>query len=542
MSSKVINTILNLQDKMSPKLIKVSDKVKDLDKNMQRATQRTANMVNSFSSGVDKILKKAGRLAKIGIGTAATAGAAGGLSLIKQSDAYAGIQARLGLINDSQQTVAQFNDKIFQSADRARSSYTDMASVVGKLGVTAGNAFKSNDEILKFSELLAKNFKISGASTEEQSAAMYQLTQAMGAGKLQGDEFRSIMENAPLLAQAIAKEMGVTVGQLKDMSSEGVITSDVIKSALFNSADEINKKYAEMPMTFGETVTKIKNKLTNALQPTFQKMSKWLNSSQGEASVQKIIDKVVQFVNYSPNIFNAFQKIYQIIVNVYNFFMKYQNIIIFLGSFILTLAAVTKAVMFMKNAFSALRLAGMLLNGTLELSPFGWIALVIAGVVAAGVLLWKNWDWISAKASELWASATASFEGLKNSVLEKIEGLKQGAIEKWQAVKDFFANPIQGTVNIVQKIFGGGDSTARNALGTSYFKGGNTLVGEHGPELVSLPSGSKIATADKTKQALGGKNVNVYMTIHGNVIGNEQFADYVGEHVVGKVLLALDNM
>src|SRR5690606_35739024 len=118
---------------------------------------------------------------------------------------------------------------IFAAANRARGSYTDMAAVVGRLGLLASEAFGSTDEVIAFSELMQKAFRISGASAMEQSAGMYQLTQAMAAGRLQGDEFRSIMENAPMLAQAIADFTGKSKGELKEMSAEGTITADIIK-------------------------------------------------------------------------------------------------------------------------------------------------------------------------------------------------------------------------------------------------------------------------------------------------------------------------
>lgn len=118
-------------------------------------------------------------------------------------------------------------------SNRTRSSFLDTTSVVSKLGILAGDNFKNTDEIIAFTELMNKNFTIGGASIQEQTSAMYQLTQAMASGKLQGDEFRSIMENAPLLAEAIANYTGKSKGDLKELSSQGVITSDIIKMLCF---------------------------------------------------------------------------------------------------------------------------------------------------------------------------------------------------------------------------------------------------------------------------------------------------------------------
>ena len=153
-----------------------------------------------------------------------------------------------------------------------------MADSVAKLNMLAKDAFSSNDEAIYFVEQLNKQFKISGASVEETTSAMYQLTQAMAAGKLQGDEFHSIMENAPMLAQSIASEMGLTVGQLKEMSSQGLITADIIKEALFNSAEETNAKFAEIPMTFQDIGTQVQNELIAAFQPAMEEISNMTSS------------------------------------------------------------------------------------------------------------------------------------------------------------------------------------------------------------------------------------------------------------------------
>lgn len=189
------------------------------------------------------------------------------------ADRLTSIRSRLNLVNDGTQTTADLMNKIYDAAQRTRGGYDDMADSVAKLNMLAKDAFSSNDEAIEFVEQMNKQFKISGASIQESSAAMYQLTQAMAAGKLQGDEFHSIMENAPMLAQSIAKEMGMTVGELKNVSSEGMITADVIKNALFNSAEETNAKFAEMPMTFAEVGQSIQNEAIMAFQPVLEQLS-----------------------------------------------------------------------------------------------------------------------------------------------------------------------------------------------------------------------------------------------------------------------------
>lgn len=216
--------------------------------------------------------------AAIGIEAAGRAMKDMAVSAVQTTDQLTQIRARINLINDGSQSTAEIMDKIYSAANRSRGSYLDMADSVAKLNMLAKDAFSSNDEAIFFVEQLNKQFKISGASVEETTSAMYQLTQAMAAGKLQGDEFHSIMENAPMLAQSIASEMGLTVGQLKEMSSQGLITADIIKEALFNSAEETNAKFAEIPMTFQDIGTQVQNELIAAFQPAMEEISNMTSS------------------------------------------------------------------------------------------------------------------------------------------------------------------------------------------------------------------------------------------------------------------------
>lgn len=211
------------------------------------------------------------------------------------SDELSLTQSRLNLINDGTQTTIDLQNKLYQAAQRSRGSYTDMANSVSKLGLLAGDAFKNNDEMIAFSEMMNKSFKVSGAGQQEISAATYQLTQAMASGKLQGDEFRSIMENAPMLADAIAKYMGKSKGELRDLAAEGAITSDIIKNALFSAADDINAKYEQMPKTFGDAMNSMKNTAQRYMQPVADKIAEMLNSERFQTILSGILSGIRTF-------------------------------------------------------------------------------------------------------------------------------------------------------------------------------------------------------------------------------------------------------
>lgn len=265
----------------------------ELPKGVQEASNKVAKEATSIRAEIKSIVAQMNKGlqfagAVTGIGLAANAVKDVAVAAAQTADQLTSIRSRINLINDGSQTTAEIMDKIYGAANRSRGSYIDMADSVAKLNMLAKDAFSSNDEAIYFVEQLNKQFKISGAGIQEASAAMYQLTQAMASGKLQGDEFRSIMENAPLLAQSIAKEMGMSVGQLKEMSSQGLITADIIKSALFNAAEETDARFGEIPMTFAEVGQSVQNQLIQAFQPVLEQLSTLPQSGEFQAFIEGV--------------------------------------------------------------------------------------------------------------------------------------------------------------------------------------------------------------------------------------------------------------
>jgi len=212
--------------------------------------------------------------------------------LVQRSDAYVGTQASLDLMlrmTESQKTSAELQQQIYEASQRSLSNYRDMAKTVAKLGLLAGEAFGNTDEMVQFTELLNKQFSLVKATPWEKSAAMYQLTQAMASGRLQGDEFRSIIENAPMLAQTIQDYMGLTGQAFKEASRDGKITADIIKNALFSVAKETNEAFAKMPLSFGELWVQVLNKLDRGLEGIYSKLGQVWNSKK----FQKMLDLAV---------------------------------------------------------------------------------------------------------------------------------------------------------------------------------------------------------------------------------------------------------
>ena len=225
--------------------------------------------------------------------------------LMEASDAYSGMQARLQMVSGSAERTAQMNDMIFQSALRARGSYDGMLDSVSKIAMTAKEAFPDARTVVPFVEEIQKLFAIGGTGVQQQKDAMLQLTQALGSGKLQGDEFRSIAEAAPLIEQMVAKEMGVTQGQLKKLSSQGVITADVLRDAILHNAKEINAQFESMPMTWGAMMQNMGSIAERAMVPVYTAVQRIANSSalqsvfNGLASAITIFGSVAgAYLNY----------------------------------------------------------------------------------------------------------------------------------------------------------------------------------------------------------------------------------------------------
>lgn len=223
-------------------------------------------------------------------GIAATVGGIMGIKkVLGLSDELANTTSRLNLINDGQQTTAELQEMIFQSAQRSRGAYQDTAKFVARLGTTAKQAFSSNAEIVAFAEQLNKQFVIGGATAGEMSAATLQISQALGSGVLRGDELNSVFENAPTVIGTIADYLGVTVGEIRGMAKDGEITADIVKNAMLVATDETNKKFESMPMTFGQVATSIKNQALIMFQPVLQGLNDIANSSNFQSMVNGIL-------------------------------------------------------------------------------------------------------------------------------------------------------------------------------------------------------------------------------------------------------------
>ena len=220
------------------------------------------------------------------------------------SDQLTSTTARLNMMNDGLQSTQDLQNMIYLSAERARGSYQATADAVSKLGLMAGDAFGSSEEIIAFMEQVNKQFTIAGTEAAGIDAAMLQLTQAMGSGVLRGEEYNSILEQAPNIIQAIADYLEVPKGQLKDMAAEGQITADIVKAAMFAAADETNAKFESMPKTFSQIWTSFQNTALMAFQPVLQRMNEIANSEAFQTFVNNAIEGLSLVAGIALEIFD----------------------------------------------------------------------------------------------------------------------------------------------------------------------------------------------------------------------------------------------
>lgn len=271
----------------SNRLLKVMEQIdqKDLDVNLRRQfsaalqaekannaeLEKMVRNLNNAGNAADPLADAMSRVKGALLGAGAVYSAQRVLQL---ADSMTTTRARLDLViegmNEAGTTADQLQQRIMQSANRSRASYLDTADAISKMGIMAGDAFGSTDELVQFTELINKQFTIAGASAEGQSAAMLQLTQAMSSGVLRGEELNSIFEQAPTIIQTIADYLDVPIGRIRDMAANGEITAEIVKNAMLSSADEINRKFESMPYTYSQVWTMAQNILMDSFQPVLQ--------------------------------------------------------------------------------------------------------------------------------------------------------------------------------------------------------------------------------------------------------------------------------
>ena len=371
-------------------LVGANAEIQDMADGYRRAAEQEENLNRGLRTG--------GSLADGMLGKVKTL-------LIGLSDQMTSTTARLSFLVDDGGSVDELEAKIMASAQRSRAAYLDTASAIASMGANAGAAFSSNDELIAFMEQVNRQFTIGGASAQGQAAAMLQLTQAMAAGALRGEELNSILENAPGIARAIEQYMGIAEGSIKQYAQEGQVTAEVVKNALFSVADETNAKFESMPMTWAQIWTNMQNRALQTLDPVLNKLNKLANSEQFSTVVDGALNALATITALASGILDVFVNIGSAVVDNWSVIepiawglvaalVAYNAVALITqainGAVALSAGVKAAAEMMSTGATFAATAAQYGLNAALLACPITWI---VVGVIAlvAGIIALCNW-------------------------------------------------------------------------------------------------------------------------------------------------------
>lgn len=456
-----------------------------VEQNIRDASAAQQQLNGQMRQGKDAAGGLAGKVKEIALGLAAAVGL---ISIIALSDTVAQTTARLDLMNDGLQTTEQLQQLIFESAQRSRGAYQTTADAVSKLGMQAKDAFSSTAEIVAFAEQLNKTFVIAGTSTIGVESAMLQLTQAMAAGKLQGEELNAILDNAQPIVANIAKYLGVPVGHIKQMASDGLITSNIIKNAMFAAADETNRKFESMPKTFGQIWTAIKNQALKAFQPILQQLNAVANSKGFEAIVNGIIGALVVLAGIAEKVFNEVAYMAGLISDNWSFiepviwavvaaYLAYNAVSLITNGIIAAQSIITgiKATMTAAAAGATFMatVAQHGLNAALYACPITWIIAAIIALIAIFYLViaaMNKWAGTSLSATGIIVGAMYVAGAIIGNIFIALHNTAVDVFSLiWNYIAsfaEFFANVFNDPVGSIVRLFANMADTVLSILST----------------------------------------------------------------------------
>jgi tape measure domain-containing protein len=480
-----LQNYISLRDGVSPMLEKMSRAAHTVSNKLNCASGSARNAGDSFGYAAGKAGLFKSILAGNIIGNVIMRGLdsiTGSISgAVALADEYTSLNARLALVAGSQSNVAALNDMIYESAQRARGGYMDMAKAVASLSVNARDAFPDPRKTVQFMEGMQKLFVIGGASKENQQFAMLQLQQALASGRLQGDEFRSITENAPILQDMIAKTMKVSRGELKQLSAQGEITADIIKRAIFENMDEINDKFERMPKRWSDHFIDFKNVVLKSFAPIADRINQLANSEgvrsmfrmlkNGVKSIMPVIYAVIGGVERFVNMFTA--GISAVASFVQNHSLLMQMALIALGGYLafvgtmalvsagqMALAAISTAAKTAADwletvALIALTVAQEGLNAALYACPLTWIVGAVIAVIAVLYAAVAAVNYFAGTSISATGIIFGAFMWLFSSIWNMIAFTVNMFVSLAEFIGNVFVDPLNATYNLFADIWNG---------------------------------------------------------------------------------------
>lgn len=454
--------------------------MEELEQNIRESEQQQESFNDSVQDGASAV----GGLGQKVLGLVA---AYAGMQTVEKamdiSDELTQTTAKINMMNDGLQTTPELMNLIYQSSQNARGSFMDMAAVVAKFGNNAAEAFGSSEEVVAFANLIQKQMTIAGASTAEASNAMTQLSQALGSGALRGDELNSIFEQAPNLIQSIADYLNVPIGKIREMASEGKLTADIVKSAIFAASDEINAQFNSMPMTWGQVWTTMKNAALMQFEPVLTKINELANNQTFQmfaasmvgalATVSMYLLEIMEFAGMVAMFFSENWSVIEPIVwgivaalgayytamLLYNAITGISTAITAAKSFALTVSAAKTAMQ--TGATFAATAAQYGFNAALLACPLTWIIIMLITVIAiifavVAAINKITGSTISATGIIVGAlmTAVAFVYNLFLSLLDLVLAVINYMVNPWITFANFFANLFNDPISAIVHLFG----------------------------------------------------------------------------------------
>lgn len=472
------------------------NRIEDEVRNAGNAQQGFNNNIRDGTSAADGLFNKIKGIVAAYLSIKTIGG------IISMADDITNTTARLGLMNDGLQTTAELNDKILASANRTYSSFDDTADMIAKLGILAGDAFSSNNEIIAFAEQLNKHFTISGTELQGVQSVMLQLTQAMAGGVLRGEELNSVFENAPTLIQNIADYMKVTKGEIRDLASEGKISADIVKRALFSAADETNARFESMPNTFRDVWTVAMNNVSAKFGDFFTKLSSVSDSQRFQSAVDGLVASmeglasvaifvIDLMISGGSFVYENWSIIEPAIWGVTAALIVYNSTMGF--AWLTTLKDIaakiwSTAVSWAQTAaILALIVAQEGLNAALYACPLTWIIILIIALIAIfylAIAAINHFAGTSISATGIIAAAFMALGTYIFNIIAFLWNIFASVVEFWvniwtngtYTVKRLLGNLANNAIDMATSMIGSFDSAATN-LANMFISGANMAVG-----------------------------------------------------------------
>lgn len=571
--NKVINTVLQLRDNMSGGLLKAAKNAKksgaQISDDMLKATRQVVAFKNKVKSTAVSAAKNFAKIGAASAGAVAALAAKTGFSEALDLEGY-----RLQLETATKDT--QKAGKIMRYAiDLANKtpfeggalvegaakfeamgmSATQWLSRAGDMAAATNKDFDQAVEALidaQSGELeRLKEFGITKAKILEKGEKLFAGVQLVNnKGQIVNQEkFNEAM--LALMQDRFAGGMAKQAGTMKGLWST---VTGVTKSALAKivgiTEDGSIQSGSALDLLKGK-VQGLAEKLTEWQQDgTIDRLASGFNDGLGKAL--DFAGNAMQWCKENSDLLIGGLKLLAgafVLVKIGQFNAGLTNGISAIGGFIGTIRAMTTATMAQAGASGTATAVQHGLNAALKANPIGFVITLIEAAIAAGVLLYQNWDKIKAAASQLWAKIKGVFSGIKNAIIGAFDSAKQRIAGFFSWIDDKIESiPLLGQIykgnkKVVRGVVDWvGDRLGGNALGTSYWKGGPTWVNERGGEIMNLPNGTQIIPHDVSMRAARGPQVTVNVTVQGNVIGNRQYADEMGNIIVRRMLAAVENM